>query len=72
MGFYFTKYKPFVVCENDKKLGFSIISVQNYELLCNSHLSNYLSYENDPLDKCKDTINKTFFDLNLNQNIPHK
>ncbi|CAF0778789.1 unnamed protein product [Brachionus calyciflorus] len=72
---FFIKYKPFIVCENDKNLGFSIVSKENYEYLCNIHLNDEESYEvirNDPLEDCIDKINKTLFELTLNSNISQR
>lgn len=58
---FFVKFKPFLVLENDKNLGFSIISNIDYKNLCFLHLNDinsYLRIENNPLSESIDRINK--------------
>ncbi|CAF1038656.1 unnamed protein product [Brachionus calyciflorus] len=72
---FFIRFKPFNVLENDKNLGFSLVSHDRYKELCFKHLNDsnsYLKIENNPLNKSIDDINKCLHNLLINNLISHK
>ena len=69
---FFVKFKPFCIIENDKNLGVSIISTENYKDLCLKHLNDnttYVQIKDNPLEECVSNINKCLFELYKNNSI---
>lgn len=72
---FFVKHKPFMVTENDKNIGYSIMSKENYVKMAYKHLDDTTSYEklsNNPLDQCISTINNCLFELKRTSDISKK